>query len=193
MEWIQLQTINKLSTMLSKNQLAPEIDANSISDQHIDLSGLRGKKVLIKFHRFAGCPVAQRQIHELIERQDELNAAGIETIVFMHSTKKHILSNFKETPGLHIIPDRQKKFYRLYHSQFLFKKVFSMASWRATLSAIFKGNFPHFNKFGGGITGIPSDFLLDKNGMISDLHYGEHFGDSWTVPEVISKALQVGD
>jgi thioredoxin-dependent peroxiredoxin len=179
--------------MLIKNQLAPTINTNSVSDQQIDLSRLRGKKVLIKFHRFSGCPVAQNQIHELIERQNELNAVGIETIVFMHSSKRNIQSNFKETSGLHIIADRQKTYYRLYHSQFLLKKLFSMASWRVTFSSIFKGNFPHFNKFGGGIIGIPSDFLLDKDGMIADLHYGQHFGDSWTVSEVISKGSKVGN
>jgi thioredoxin-dependent peroxiredoxin len=179
--------------MLIKNQLAPAINTNSISDQHIDLVGLLGKKVLIKFHRFSGCPVAQSQIHELIERQNELNAVGIETLVFMHSSKSKILSNFKETPGLHIIADRQKTFYHLYHSQFLLKKLFSIDSWRITFVSIFKGNFPHFNKFEGGIIGIPSDFLLDKKGMIADLHYGQHFGDSWTVSEVISKGSKVGD
>lgn len=179
--------------MLAKNQPAPAIDAYSISDQHIELSELRGKKVLIKFHRFCGCPVAQYQIHELIERQNELNDSGIETIVFMHSTKQKILSNFKETPGLHIIPDCKKTYYRLYQSQFSLRKFFSLASWRVTFEAIFKGNFPHFNKFGGGVLGVPSDFLLDKNGMITDLHYGQHFGDSWTVSEIISKGLKVGD
>jgi len=124
--------------------------------------------VLIKFHRFSGCPVAQNQIHELIERQNELNTAGIETIVFMHSSKEKILSNFKETPGYISLLTRQKTFFRLYHSQFLLKKLFSIASWRVTLASIFKGNFPHFNKFEGGIIGIPSDFLLDKKGMIAD-------------------------
>ena len=179
--------------MLIKNQPAPSIVSNSINDEQIDLSRLHGKKVLIKFHRFSGCPVAQNQIHELIERQNELNAAGIETIVFLHSTKKKILSNFKETPGLHIIPDRQKKFYKLYHSQFLLKKFFSLASWRITFASIFKGYLPHFNKFGGGVLGIPSDFLLDKNGIIADLHYGQHFGDSWTVSEVLSRGKLLGD
>ena len=108
-------------------------------------------------------------------------------------TDKKILSNFKETPGLHIIADRQKKFYRLYHSQFLLKKLFSLASWRVTFASIFKDYLPHFNKFGGGVLGIPSDFLLDKNGIIADLHYGQHFGDSWTVSEVISKGQLLGD
>lgn len=179
--------------MLTINQVAPEIESASVNGQKINLSGLRGKKVLIKFHRFSGCPVAQSQIHELIAKQNELNAAGIETIVFMHSTKSKILSNFQETPGLHIIADRKKTFYRLYHSQFLLIKLFSIASWRVTFASVFKGYFPHFNKFGGGIIGIPSDFLLDKKGMIADLHYGRHFGDSWTVSEVLSKGAKLSE
>jgi hypothetical protein len=94
---------------------------------------------------------------------------------------------------LHIIADRQKTFYRLYKSQFSLNKIFSIATWRVILASIFKGYFPHFNKFEGGIHGVPSDFLLDKEGKIADLHYGQHFGDSWTVSEVISRGLKVGD
>ena len=53
--------------MLTKNLPAPEINADSINGQRIDLYRLRGKKVLIKFHRFSGCPIAQCQIHEFID------------------------------------------------------------------------------------------------------------------------------
>lgn len=173
--------------MLSRYQLAPEIVADSISDQRIDLYQLRGKKVLIKFHRFSGCPVCQYQIHEIIDRQNELNDAGIETIVFMHSSKDKILSNFKEVPGLHIISDKQKTYFKLFHSRFLWKKIFSIATWQIIFVSVFKGYFPHFNKFEGGVVGVPSDFLLDDKSMIADLQYGKHFGDSWTVSEVLHK------
>jgi hypothetical protein len=116
-----------------------------------------------------------------------LVAAGIETIIFMHSSKEKILSNFKEVPGLHIIADKQKTFYHLFHSEFLWKKIFSIASWRSIFVAFFKGYFPHFNKFEGGVVGVPSDFLVNEESMITDLHYGKHFGDSWTVSDVLRK------
>jgi thioredoxin-dependent peroxiredoxin len=173
--------------MLKKNQLAPEFIADSVSDQRIDLYGLRGKKVLIKFHRFSGCPVCQWQIHEFIGQQKALFAAGIETIIFMHSSIGNIRSNFKEVPGLHIIADKQKSYYRLFHSEFLWTKIFSFASWKAIFIAFFKGYFPHFNKFEGGVIGIPSDFLVDEKSRIADLQYGKHFGDSWTVSDVLRK------
>jgi thioredoxin-dependent peroxiredoxin len=173
--------------MLTKNQIAPEIVANSIGDQQIDLYKLRGKKVLIKFHRFSGCPVCQHQIHTFIKEYNALAAAGIETIVFMHSSKKKILSNFNEVPGLHIIADRQKTFYHLFYSEFLWRKVFSMASWISIFTAFFNGYFPQFNKFEGGVIGVPSDFLVDEKSMISNLHYGKHFGDSWSVSDVLGR------
>lgn len=144
--------------------------------------------MLIKFHRFSGCPVAQSQIREFIERQKELNTAGIETIIFMHSSTHKIQSNFTETGGLHIIPDPQKTFYQLFGSQFSWKALLSFNSWRFTFASVFQGYFPHFNKFEGGITGIPSDFLLDEQSRIVELNYGKHFGDSWTVSDVLSKS-----
>jgi peroxiredoxin len=173
--------------MLSKYQPAPAIIADSISDQHIDLTDLKGKKVLVKFHRFSGCPVCQDEVHAFINRQNELNDAGIETIVFMHSSKEKVKSNFTEVPGLHIIADKKKKYYRIYHSQFLWRKIFSLRTWSSIFSAFYRGYFPQFNKFEGGIVGVPSDFLLDEKGMITDLNYGKHFGDSWTVSDVLNK------
>ena len=173
--------------MLTKNQLAPEIITHTISDQPLDLYALRGKKVLIKFHRFSGCPVAQWQVHELIGRQKELNAAGIETVLFLHSSKEKILSNFSEVPGLHIVADKKKIFYKLFQSEFLWKKIFSLASWRAVFISFFKGYFPQFNKFEGGIVAVPSDFLVDEKSRIAYLHYGKDFGDSWSVSDVLSK------
>jgi len=173
--------------MLTKNLLTPNINANSISEQCIDLYRLRGRKVLIKFHRFSGCPIARYQIYEFIERQAELNDAGVETIILLHSSKEKTLSNFKEVPGLHIIADKEKTYYQLFHSKFILKKLFSISSWRAMFESFIKGYFPQFNKFEGGIIGIPSDFLVDEKSMIADLNYGKHFGDSWTVSEVLSK------
>ncbi|MCC7402356.1 MAG: redoxin domain-containing protein [Chitinophagaceae bacterium] len=171
--------------MLQKGDTAPEISADSINNQHISLSSMKGKKVLLKFHRFSGCPIAQNQISELIKRQPELNAAGIESIVFMYSSPGKIISNYTEVPGLHIIGDKQKMFYKLYDSRFSSKKIFNWPTWKNTFIAIRKGYFPLLSKFGGGITGVPSDFLIDENGKIKESHYGKHFGDSWNVSQVL--------
>lgn len=179
--------------MLTKNQIAPNINCTTISGEAINLSELKGKRILVKFHRFSGCPVAQRQVKELIAQQNELNTAGIETIVLLHSSKENIIPVYKEVPGLHIIADNQKKFYRLYNSGFSWIGTFSIASWIEIFKSFFKGYFPLFNRFATTINAIPSDFLIDANGQIAALHYGKNAGDSWTAAEVLAKAEHLND
>ena len=174
--------------MLHRNQTAPTICTTSISGQNINLDAFKGKKVLIKFHRFSGCPVAQNQLHEIITHQKELNAAGIETILLLHSTKDKIVPVYKEVHGLHIIADRQKRFYTLYNSRFSWKAFFSPASWIITFKSFLKGYFPLLRRFQGGFIAVPSDFLVDEQGIVINLHYGKHFGDSWSSADVLAMA-----
>ncbi|HEY5375189.1 MAG TPA: hypothetical protein VIK01_16030 [Polyangiaceae bacterium] len=77
-----------------------------------------------------------------------------------------VTPNFTEVPGLHIIADRQKSFYKRFDARFLASKLFSLASWLATFGAVLKGYFPHFHRLEGGVFGVPSDFLLDESGRI---------------------------
>lgn len=172
--------------MLTNGQVAPDIDGISISGQRIDLKALRGRKVLVKFHRFSGCPVAQEQIHALIGHQRRLNDAGIETIVLMHCTKEKIVPLYNEVAGLHILPDKAKTFYRRFGSRFRWRAMLHPASWVATFRAILKGNFPRFGRFQGGLIAVPSDLLIDERGVITHLHYGKHFGDSWSAADVLA-------
>jgi peroxiredoxin len=132
--------------MLSTKQPAPPIDAVSIFGRHVDLSDFRGKKVLVKFHRFSGCPVARRQIHDLVEGQAALNAAGIETIVVLHSSEEKMRPNFDEVPGLHLIGDREKTLYQAYQAEFLWRRLLSAATWAETLTSFTRGYLPQFNR-----------------------------------------------
>ena len=174
--------------MLSPAQPAPPIDAVSLSGRPISLGEFRGKTVLVKFHRFSGCPVARRQVHDLIEDQEALNAAGIETIVVLHSSQEKMRPNFEEVPGLHLIADPEKALYRAYQAEFLWRRLLSAASWRETFASLVRGYLPQFTRFQGGIVGIPSDFLLDEQGTIIATHYGQHFGDSWTAADALQAA-----
>ncbi len=173
--------------LLEANQEAPGINTTSMSGQPVVLESLRGSKVLIKFHRFSGCPVARHQVGDLIEHQGELDAANVKTIVFLHSNAAKLSPNFKEVPGLHIVADPDKTFYRMYRSQFSWPKLFAARSWAATFAAFGRRHFPQPTRFGGGINGVPSDFLIDEHGTIVDLHYGKHFGDSWTATDVLAR------
>lgn len=176
--------------MLNQNQRSPDLTVETIGGRHIDLSRLRGKKVLIKFHRFAGCPVARCQIDEFIAHQRELATAGVESIIFLHSSRKNLIAVFHEAPGIHIVADASKMHYRRFHSEFRLAALFAARSWMVTFASMLKGYFPIFTRFEGGILGVPSDFLIDENGAITKVHYGHHFGDTWSSAQVLK---YVGD
>jgi peroxiredoxin len=178
----------RLAPAKQRKQPAPMIDTISLSGDRLDLAQFRGKKVLVKFHRFSGCPVARRQVHDLINEQDVLNAAGIETIVVLHSSAAKMRPNFEEVAGLHLVPDPGKTLYRAYQADFRWRKLFSIGSWRETFTSFARGYFPQFTRFEGGIVGVPSDFLVDEDGTIAVTHHGAHFGDSWSASDALQAA-----
>lgn len=171
--------------MLSENRPAPGISTDTISGQPFDLSRLRGKKVLLKFHRFAGCPVARRQIDSYVAQHHELMAAGVESVIFLHSRQEHLAGLFPDVPGIHIVGDPDKVFYRRFHSAFRLRALWAPGTWAATFASLFSGYLPLFSRFEGGILAVPSDFLVDERGNITRVHYGRHFGDSWSAVEAI--------
>jgi len=164
--------------MLVEGQPAPDFTVESISGQRIELSQLRGRKVLVKFHRFAGCPVARRQIAAFVSRHAELTRGGIETIIFLHSSRQNLIATFLEAPSIHIVGDQSKRVYRLFSSAFRFRSLFAPGSWTATFASFMQGYFPVFTRFEGGILAVPSDFLVDENGILKKVHYGSDFGDT---------------
>lgn len=173
--------------MLSINQQAPQINAVSIGGDPVDLAALRARgPVLVKFHRFSGCPIAQSQVGDLLQRRPQLREAGIETIVVLHNSVAKVQGVFEEAPGVHIVADREKQIYRAYGARFLWRAMLSVASWGATLRSIARGHLPKPTRFQGGVVGVPADFLVDRSGKIVSLNYGRHYGDSWSADDAVA-------
>jgi peroxiredoxin len=176
-----------VDNMLTTSQPAPRFDTTCLSGDSLDLDDLRGRPVLVKFHRFSGCPVARHQIDQFVARLPELTGAGVQTIIVLHSSAEQVAPNFAEQPGLHIVADRDKTLYRAWACAFDRRRLLSPASWRATMAAFGRGYLPQPTRFQGGVVGIPADFLVDRDGVIAEAHYGRHFGDSWTVDDVLAR------
>jgi len=173
--------------MLTASRSAPRSHLTCLSGERLDLHNFRGRPVLVKFHRFSGCPVARHQIDQFIARLPELTGAGVEMIIVLHSSADKVAPNFAERSGLHIVADRDKTLYRAWACTFDRRRLLSPASWRATLAALRHGYLPQPTRFQGGVVGIPADFLIDGAGLIAEAHYGRHFGDSWTVDDVLAR------
>ena len=142
----------------------------------------------LQFRRHAGCPVCNTHLRSVTARLDEIKGAGIREVVFFHSAADVIRDHQQELP-YDVIADPERKVY----GDFGVEK-----SWRAILSpkilASAGAGFVQQRGKGtlGTLTeshlGMPADFLIDTDGTVLAVKYGEHAADQWSVDELLALA-----
>src|SRR5262245_65511335 len=90
---------------------APAFTAQALGGRQVDLATLRGRTVLIKFYRFATCPVCNLHLHRFIKEYGTLEALGLTTVVLFHSPAAKLQTN-RDLPPFHLVPDPDKRIDR---------------------------------------------------------------------------------
>ncbi len=119
-----------------------------------------------------------------------LQQNGCDVVVFVQSKPSEIIKNIyhrhKLTPPYPIIPDKEKKFYKLYHVQSS-KKVFFTGQVKTLpfwLTSVGKHGFKQ-GKLKGDLFLVPAMFLVDsKNQKIIAAKYGSSFYDNETFTSI---------
>src|SRR5215510_9465080 len=65
---------------LTTGSPAPDFAAESIGGRRVSLEQLRGRPLLLKFYRFATCPVCNLHMHQFILDHAKVEEAGLTTI-----------------------------------------------------------------------------------------------------------------
>lgn len=177
---------------LANNTPAPAFTGELIGGGSLSLSDLRGQPVLLKFYRFAACPICNLHVRELVRRHDELAAAGLATVVLFHSP----LSRVERKQGFDLpfraIADPEKQIFSAYGVEESLGGMFDGQVARDYARAMGAGFFSSPFGHHGGIKGHPADFVIDGEGVIRHAHYGEGYADSLGVDEVVSLARELG-
>src|SRR5262245_3401722 len=66
---------------LTIGSIAPDFSAESIGGRRVSLDRLRGRPLLLKFYRFATCPICNFHVHQFIQEYHLVEAAGLTTVV----------------------------------------------------------------------------------------------------------------
>ena len=142
----------------------------------------------LQFRRHAGCPICNTHLHSVTQRLDEIKAAGIREVVFFHSSAEQLRAHQVALP-YDVIPDPERRVY----GDFGVEK-----SWRSILTpkilASVGAGFAQQRGKGtlGTLTeshlGLPADFLIDTDGTVLAVKYGEHGADQWSVDELLALA-----
>ena len=171
---------------------APSFEVTALGGAPVSLEALRGKTVLLKFYRFATCPVCNLHMHHFVKEYPSLEEAGLTTIAFFHSPQAKVeASNDKMTP-FDLVADPDKRVFKLYGVETGWRGFFSPAVMRDYIRAMRAGYDPGFFTSDGGMRGNPADFIIDADGTIRLAHYGDHYADSLTASEVLQELKSLG-
>jgi hypothetical protein len=152
-------------------------------------------RVHLQFRRFAGCPVCSLHLRSMVERRVSVEAAGIREIVVFHSSADELRRYEGELPFA-IVADPDKHLYREFGVESSPRALLDPRAWPGIAKAIVAGllgclvhgrALPPLRPPGGRY-GLPADFLVDRDGRVLAVHYGEHADDQWSVDELLALA-----
>lgn len=167
---------------------APDFEVTDVNGDTIKLSNYQGQKVMIAFFRYAGCPVCNFRVHDLIENYDSISAKGYNIIAIYESDNNTLKDYLSETAvPFRVIGDAELTLYKKYRVEKSFWKMLGSAFKKQPKEAMKKGNklFSKKIKRDGNLTRLPADFIVDENGILKIVHYGTNIGDHLPVTEIL--------
>jgi peroxiredoxin len=177
---------------LTENTPAPPFTGELVGGGSLSLSDLRGQAVLLKFYRFASCPVCNLHVREVARRHAEIAEAGLTTVALFHSPLSNVERKQSSDLPFRVIADPEKRIFRAYGIEESLGGMFAGKVARDYARAMGAGHFSRPFGHHGGIKGHPADFIIDGEGTIKYAHYGESYADSLGVDEVLSLAQELG-
>src|ERR1700683_3781799 len=93
---------------------APAFTAQALGGHKVDLAALRGRTVLLKFYRFATCPVCNLHMHRFIGEYKQLENLGLTTVVLFHSPDAKLEVSQTDIAPFDLVADSEKKIFRAF-------------------------------------------------------------------------------
>jgi len=173
---------------LQVKQNAPDFNINDVFSNRISLYNYKGKKVYLAFMRFAGCPVCNLRVHELLKHADAFKAKNIDVVLVYESSIANLRMYLEDTAyPFTFVADPENTLYNAYGVE---------RSWTKFLGSMFKGMigkasagdklFKKKPELDGKINRLEAEFLIDENGRLAIAHYSEFLGDNVEIEKILN-------
>lgn len=164
--------------VLQVGEIITNIKLPSINGELFELDSLKGKKVLIAFHRFATCPFCNLRIHQLVNNFKEFDS-NFTIVAIFDSPITHLQKYAKEHHApFTILADEKNEYYQKFNVERSVLKTIKGFIKRlpsVLYSMFIKGYWPFPIK--GNIFSMPLEILIDEKGIIQHIHKGQDEGD----------------
>lgn len=175
-----------MTTRKTEGDAVSPRELQTITGKTVPLPDPESRFVHLQFRRYAGCPVCNLHLRGVVNRIEEIRAAGVREVVVFHSSVKEMCRYQSELP-LDAVADPGKALYREFGVAASGMALLNFKVWGAIATGITK--FRPATVAEGGKNGLPADFLLAPDGKIVAAHYGAHANDQWSVAELLRLAL----
>ena len=165
---------------LKENSISHEFKTEDVFGVPVSLEQFRGKRVLLAFLRYTGCPICNLHVHDLLNQEDAITKNELNIIIVYESSVSSIRKYIEsENVPFTFISDPKQALYRLYMVEKSWNKFLKWGLSSNGLINAFKGfaKFHRFFSMKGSISRIEAEFLIDKNGVVEKVHYGSMVGD----------------
>ena len=152
--------------------------------------------VHLQLRRFAGCPICSLHLRSVVQRHDEIAAAGIREVVVFHSPAEEFRGLEAELPFA-VVADPDRRLYAEFGVEPSPRAVLDPRAGGPTLRGLSRrvravaaqrqpapAAHPH-----GGRLGLPGDFLIASDGRVLACRYGRHAYDQWSVDELLGSIV----
>ena len=174
---------------IQQNQPAVPFSTEDVFDNRVRLEDYRGRRLLLSFYRYAGCPLCNYRIERLIILFPRFRRLGLDMLAVFQSPKESILFYVeKHDAPFPIIADPQREMYRKYGVDPSWKGLFRGLVRLPTLIRATTRGFPP-GRIEGNPATVPADFLIDADLIVREAHYGNDVGDHLST-DLIEKWLR---
>lgn len=161
---------------LTAGQQAPDFTATVYGREPLTLSSLRGQKVWLAFFRYAGCPLCNLRVHQMIQRYDAWEKKGLRIVAVFQAPVQEVADNVGEQNApFPIVCDPDEKLYRLYGLEASLAGYLSPKNMPDLAEALKSGFRP--GPMHGTKTRLPADFFIGTDGRIVETFYAGHISE----------------
>lgn len=162
---------------IQQNQPAVPFSTEDVFGNRVRLEDYRGKRLLLSFYRYAGCPLCNYRIEKLTLLMPRFRRLGLELLAVFQSPKDSLLYYVEEKDvPFSIVADPERSLYRAYGVEPSLKGLLKGAiRLPDLLRAASRGIFP--GKVEGNPAMLPADFLIDEDLIVQEAYYGKDVGD----------------
>jgi peroxiredoxin len=165
---------------LVEGTAAKSINTTDVFGNPVHLSTSGGKRMLLSFLRFTGCPICNLHVHEWLQRKAEIDDANLQIVVFLESTAETTRTYVeREELPFTFVSDPEKEYYKLYGVETSWTQYilmwFSISMWARSIKGW--SLYSAWSSMKGTPNRVEAEFLIGDGDKILKAHYGSRIGD----------------